>query len=490
MPGDAELASLLLRRGPAVSIPSTPPTTLLSVVGRGSTPRSEDVSTSSAADSLYSSHDCVGDLSDVKPRAQRACVFRRLCVDPASGEFRYYRRPNVTLPPVLFDRRYGHIFDFAHRGQNTEKDGSADFLPLNKHVRYKPHVRWSPRLVDGALPADHELRRGVHLLSAPFVRSNLGHVAWEEAFPLLLVMAQLGVWTPRATVLRTHACNESIRGGADAPDLPTASEARLCRKFADGFLRPLEGRHAPDDNDGGAGELLTVAAVRAAAAAARRPLCFESVVAGGYFDMFNVAAHPGQEGLLQLYRHAVLRHHRVLPRAPPTEHQLLVVKKEGRRGIANVGEVLSFLRKGCGGQCEGVPRPSAVAFHTLSLREQLRLVSRTTLALSPAGGVSMILPFLPEGAHVILVNYAVGPQDEKRRGGHESSCTRCSWTMEAELWQHVRWVRKLFYQVWEPDDFAGGKPGRESAVVIKLPRLAFLVRAALNAMAAPAAEAR
>ena len=62
--------------------------------------------------------------------------------------------------------------------------------------------------------------------------------------------------------------------------------------------------------------------------------------------------------------------------------------------------------------------------------------------------------------------------------------------MEAELWQHVRWVRKLFYQVWEPDDFAGGKPGRESAVVIKLPRLAFLVRAALNAMAEPAAEAR
>ena len=58
--------------------------------------------------------------------------------------------------------------------------------------------------------------------------------------------------------------------------------------------------------------------------------------------------------------------------------------------------------------------------------------------------------------------------------------------MEAELWQHVRWVRKLFYQVWEPDDFAGGKPGRESAVVIKLPRLAFLVRAALNAMAEPA----
>jgi|TARA_B110000196_G_C20707111_1_gene457967 hypothetical protein len=54
--------------------------------------------------------------------------------------------------------------------------------------------------------------------------------------------------------------------------------------------------------------------------------------------------------------------------------------------------------------------------------------------------------------------------------------------MEAELWRHVRHVRKLYYQVWERSDFAGGRVGRDAAVIIKPLRLAFLVSAALNRM--------
>jgi hypothetical protein len=54
--------------------------------------------------------------------------------------------------------------------------------------------------------------------------------------------------------------------------------------------------------------------------------------------------------------------------------------------------------------------------------------------------------------------------------------------MEAELWRHVRHVRKLHYQVWERSDFARGHVGRDAAVIIKPLRLAFLVSAALNRM--------
>ena len=54
----------------------------------------------------------------------------------------------------------------------------------------------------------------VHLLSAPFVPTNLGHLVWEEAFPLLLGMVQLGVYDEQAVVLRTHACNQSAAGEA------------------------------------------------------------------------------------------------------------------------------------------------------------------------------------------------------------------------------------------------------------------------------------
>lgn len=101
----------------------------------------------------------------------------------------------------------------------------------------------------------------------------------------------------------------------------------------------------------------------------------------------------------------------------------------------------------------------------------------------------MILPFMPEGAHVILFNYMLPKaSDGARESGTRSSrqvhqeCAGCSWTMEAELWRHVRHVRKLYYQVWAADDFASGRPGRDSAVQVKLPRLTYLIRVALDAM--------
>lgn len=50
------------------------------------------------------------------------------------------------------------------------------------------------------------------------------------------------------------------------------------------------------------------------------------------------------------------------------------------------------------------------------------------------------------------------------------------------VYRHVRHVRKLFYQVWSPEDFASGRPGRDSAVLVKLPRLDYLIRVALDAM--------
>ena len=142
---------------------------------------------------------------------------------------------------------------------------------------------------------------------------------------------------------------------------------------------------------------------------------------------------------------------------------------------------------GCDGLCAGIAHVREVSFQTLSIREQLALVASATIAVSPPGGASMVLPFLPEGAHAILVNYMRSgkPSGTERHGpdGGEEACARCSLTMEASLWNHVRHVHKLYYQVWGASDFARGKPGRDAAVVIQMPRLGYLVRVALDAMA-------
>lgn len=73
-----------------------------------------------------------------------------LCRDQTTGDFHYYRRPNVSAAPILFERRYGHLHSFRHQARNKTgmKSGTEHFLGLNKHVRYKRHVRWSPVIVE------------------------------------------------------------------------------------------------------------------------------------------------------------------------------------------------------------------------------------------------------------------------------------------------------------------------------------------------------
>ena len=90
----------------------------------------------------------------------------------------------------------------------------------------------------------------------------------------------------------------------------------------------------------------------------------------------------------------------------------------------------------------------------------------------------MILPFLPQGAYAVLLNYMLGAGEPRRHG----ECEGCSWTMEAELWRHVRHVHKMYYQVFGDDDFAKGVPGRDAALRVDPQRLGGLVQAALHEM--------
>ena len=88
-----------------------------------------------------------------------------------------------------------------------------------------------------------------------------------------------------------------------------------------------------------------------------RTVCFEQLVAGGYFDIFNSVDHAGKEPLLALYRHRVLRYHRLAwpsPAASISQHRVLLVHKQGRRGIHNFAEVLAYLRRACDGHCIGL----------------------------------------------------------------------------------------------------------------------------------------
>lgn len=186
------------------------------------------------------------------------------------------------------------------------------------------------------------------------------------------------------------------------------------------------------------------------------------------------ALNVGKEPLVALYRARVLAHHGLDPAAVPKRHQILLVRKEGRRAIANFRQVLRDVRARFG----ALARVVETSFVGLTVGAQLELVAQTTVAVSPCGGVSMILPFLPAGAHAILMNYMLGSDEPARHG----ECAGCSWSMEAELWRHVRHVKPMYYQVWGPADFAHGKPGRDVSVKVDSGRLGALIEAALHGM--------
>ena len=286
-----------------------------------------------------------------------------------------------------------------------------------------------------------------------------------------MAMAQLGIYTPTLRILRTDPCANLGK---------RATSSVVCRKFAAAFLAPLmygTGLEEPPTlhavahgiNLGGATGIRD----------GTRPMCFEKLMVGGTFDSFNhEELNMGKEPLIALYRARVLAAHGIAPDVPPTRHTILLVAKKGRRVIANFKRVQAAIRQ----EFSSIADIVVTDFSGMSMREQLQLVSRTTLAVSPSGGISMILPFMPEGSHAVLINYMLGEGEEARHGECDLADGPCSWTMEAELWRHVRHITKVYYQVWGPEDFAKKKPGRDESVRVDPVRLLPLMRAALHEM--------
>eukprot|EP00900_Chrysochromulina_parva_P002783 jgi/Chrpa1/12505/Chrysochromulina_OHIO_Genome00021323-RA len=258
---------------------------------------------------------CVGGLDDVDEFEYRACLFSDICYDTAAGDFVFFAPAGNVSPPIVYDHSRGEQRTFRHRRDDGRSDTDADFVALSKWVKYRQRSSWSPRIEHRPLPLDEvgATLGGLHALSAPFVPTNLGHVAWDEAFPLLVSMAQLGVYTTELRILRTSGC-DTLSG-------PTSSR-RLCAKFAHAFLSPLLGSRGL--------QLQTLAQLaarrrRESWPTGRKLACFDQLLVGGAFDVFNSEAlNHGKEPLLALYRARVLSWHGVPPLAVPTSHTILL----------------------------------------------------------------------------------------------------------------------------------------------------------------------
>ncbi|KAJ3334792.1 hypothetical protein HDU91_002524 [Kappamyces sp. JEL0680] len=193
----------------------------------------------------------------------------------------------------------------------------------------------------------------------------------------------------------------------------------------------------------------------------------------------------GMEPIFFQYRSDIMTLHGLDPYAAPVFHQIVLMKKSTSqhstdtkprrhfRDIANFDALERGIREKYPSHKVIVLDPTIV-----TLQEQLAIISKTGILVTPPGGISMLIPFLPPGAHAIILDYW-GSDDRLVNTRYGESVS-----MEASLWNVFPHVTKQYYQIMDASDiqpdFEGATNTRDDfSVVVDLNRIVFMVNQAM-----------
>ncbi|KAJ3117518.1 hypothetical protein HDU96_006447 [Phlyctochytrium bullatum] len=421
----------------------------------------------------YSRFRCSGDDNDINGYVERLCLFENLCYDQETSQFYFYRRPDRPPPYVLFEARAGEMAEF-----HADDHG---FVPIKQLFWAAVGSEWdtfAPKMIASEAPTIGSPETTVrleklHILWSTWAADdNLGHLLWEELASLWYGMLRMNVFTENVTAMHWP------------DDLPNR---KLALKFRNGFFPAISG--TPPVSFGP-----YMAAM--AGGKSKRYVCFDQLLAGGNVRRFlqRYGWHNyGHEPLFFSLRGRILQSHGLDPFAVPRKHQILITHKTSsnyhsddkytsHRSIYNIDKVRAFLAK----RYPGV-EVKVLDFKDLTITEQLREMMATTLIVTPPGGISMVLPFLPDGAHAIILDYL-----EKEDNDLVGTKAGESVSMEAPFWNYWPHFKKLYYQVRSKTEMVSDDPSRsvdevswrdEVSIVVDLKRLGRLADQAFDAMA-------
>lgn len=105
------------------------------------------------------------------------------------------------------------------------------------------------------------------------------------------------------------------------------------------------------------------------------------------------------------------------------------------------------------------------------LASELADLQNASIVITPCGGISTVLAFLPPGAHIIVMDYFVDKDEGLGQVGESASMESGYWA----LWGHLE---KVFYQVWSGEkemvwDDPGFEEGyrKKASVVVDMDRI-------------------
>lgn len=396
---------------------------------------------------------CTGSENDIGAMDARLCVFSNICYRRDSQRFYYFRLPNSEKKPLFYDASKGMLYQFS------DNNDAAGFLSLSSGGG----TSWAPIVANESYPTKNvTVLRHLHsLMQNRFADSNIAHGLWEDLGSISYSMERMNVFDRNLVIMQ----------------LDKISDTPLFRTYIQ-YVIPALSEHPMVDLHTYARSFNT------------DYVCFDSLIAGGQLNVFPralIRENHGREALFYNWRSKILQYNGFDPKFVPSAHHIIITDKsqsiwthagsKRHRAIVNVEEVAKFIRL-------TYPNISSevVQWHTIPFQEQLEKLMNTTILITPCGGVSLIIPFLPHGAHAIVMDYYVNIAAHGYSAGQSGS-------MEGALLNHIAHVRKQYYQLYGAQDYEFDYPGasdaREGAsVIVNTTRLRTLIDKALEEMEA------
>ncbi|CAF4500830.1 unnamed protein product [Rotaria sp. Silwood2] len=317
---------------------------------------------------------CTGNMNYESEWQKRTCAFKNICYNKEKKIFQFYRNPGSIKTPILFEPKLGHIYDFHINNHG--------FVGL--FSRSSPLQSWGPTIVEEWLPSPNRVPylEHVHVLFTHwFTYFNPGHVIWEDIASTYFAMVRLNEYDRNAVLLEYRRLpkkgNQFYRMFHNI--IPAfAAKVDSLDNYMNNFSSPF--------------------------------VCFRTIVAGGATAMFSIgneAYTNGKERLLYNYRTAILRYHGVNISHLPSRHRIVLVNKtqtvhRSLRAIKNLAEVKHFIHS-------TYPKIQldVIDWSKYTFTQQMHQLYKTTVLITPCGGISTIIPFLPEGTHAIVMEFYV-----------------------------------------------------------------------------------
>jgi len=334
---------------------------------------------------------------------KRLCRFSNVCYDRKDQKLLFYTNPAGQLP-LVFDN--GIVEDFGDHFLNQRGGCSnvPDYLKIEK--------------LKHPLPQEHAnafSNATISVLLKPFWAENFGHFLVDDLFSVFSGLSLLSLLTPDAAlVLPGKGCAE-IHGG---------SELTRCEKFFEQWSRGLSRRAVLRLSDD-----MTFPYQMA---------CFDTLVVGVGALCFH-GGTLGRGSDFWMFRKWMLLNMGIadspskLCASPPCKSVITILKKKESihpRDIINFDAMVAHLTA----KFSHIAELQVFAPHVATAKEQIEQALKTTVAITPEGGISFWAFFLPVGSVAIFID-------------HWDEGAQASVHMEGYFWTNMPWLHDFYYTV-------------------------------------------